>query len=138
MVKGEVTTTQSIIDHYSEPNDQTKTNDQDKLKSTAAPQLISALDKEKQMLKVAIIQPSKAKNVSKEKVTEIKFNMNQFSISDKVDLFKQTSELICLDLISASVAKYRLQKDYKKLENKLKTKLRRRKRFRSKRLSWKR
>ena len=47
--------------------------------------------------------------------------MNKFSISDKVDLFKQTSELICLDLINASVAKDRLQKYYKKLENKLKT-----------------
>ena len=48
--------------------------------------------------------------------------MNQFSVSDKVDLFKKTSELICSDLISASVAKDRLQRDYKKLENKLKTK----------------
>ena len=47
--------------------------------------------------------------------------MNQFSISDKVDLFKQTSELIWSDLISASVAKDRMQKHYKKLENKLKT-----------------
>ena len=47
--------------------------------------------------------------------------MNQFSISDKVDLFKQTSELICSGLISASVGKDKLQKDYKKLENKLKT-----------------
>ena len=65
MVKGEVTSTQSIIDHYSELNDQTKTNDQEQLRSTASPQLISALDREKQMLKVAIIQPSKAKNNSK-------------------------------------------------------------------------
>ena len=81
------------------------------MKSTAAPRLISALDREKQMLKVAIIQPSKAKNTSEDKVTEIKFNMNQFSISDKVDMFKQTSELICSDLISTSVAKDKFQKD---------------------------
>ena len=47
IVKGEVTSTQSIIDHYLELNDQTKTNDWDKLKSTIAPQLISSLDKEK-------------------------------------------------------------------------------------------
>ena len=73
------------------------------------------------MLKVAIIQPLKAKGTSEDKVTEIKFNMNQFSISDKFDTFKQTSELICSNLISALVAKDRLQKDYKKLENKLKT-----------------
>ena len=45
MVKGEVTTTQSIIDHYSMLNDQIKFNDQDKLKSIVAPQLISALDR---------------------------------------------------------------------------------------------
>jgi hypothetical protein len=47
--------------------------------------------------------------------------MNQFSDSDKVDLFKHTSEMICSDLIITSVAKDRLQRDYKKLENKLKT-----------------
>ena len=47
--------------------------------------------------------------------------MNQFSVSDKVYLFKKTSELIWSDLISASVAKDRLQRNYKKLENKLKT-----------------
>ena len=37
IIKGEVTTTQYIIDHYSEINIQTKTNDQGKLKSSAAP-----------------------------------------------------------------------------------------------------
>ena len=40
------------------------------------------------MLKVAIIQPSKAKGTSEDRVIEIKFNMNQFNISDKVDMFK--------------------------------------------------
>ena len=102
MVKGEVTTTQSVIDHYLELKDQIKFNDQDKLKSVATPHLISALAGENQMLKVSIIQPLKAKGNSKDKVTEIKFNMNQFSISGKVDLFKQTSELICSDLIMHS------------------------------------
>ena len=46
--------------------------------------------------------------------------MNQFSVIDKLDLFKQTSELICSDLISTSVTKDKLQRDYQKLENKLK------------------
>ena len=119
-IKGEVTTTQSIIDHYLELNIQTKTNDQSKLKSSTAPQLISALDKEKQMLNVVVIYPSKAKDASEGKVIEFKFNMNQFSVSDKVDLFKKTNELICSDLINVSIAKDRLQRDYKKLENKLK------------------
>jgi len=73
------------------------------------------------MLKVVVIHPSKAKDASKDRVTQFKFNMNQFSVSDKVDLFKQTSEVICSDLISALVRKDRLQRDYKKLENKLKT-----------------
>jgi hypothetical protein len=76
IIKGKETTTQSIIDHYSELNIQTKTNDHDKLKSPTTPQLISALDKEKQMLKVAVIQPSKAKNALGDKVIEFKFNMN--------------------------------------------------------------
>ena len=123
IIKGETTTTQSIINHYSNLTTQTKTDNQSKLKSSSTPQLISALDKEKHMLKVEVIQPSKAKDVSEVRVTEFKFNMNQFSVSDKVYLFKQTSELICSDLISTSVAKDRLQRDYKKLENKLKTEI---------------
>ena len=120
IIKGETTTTQSIIDHYSYLNTQMKMDNESKLKSSSTPQLISALDKEKHMLKVVVIQPSKAKDVSEDKVTEFKFNMNKFNVSDKVDLFKQTSELICLDLISTSVSQDRLQRYYKKLENNLK------------------
>ena len=75
------------------------------------------------MLKVAAIQPPKAKDTSEDKVTEFKFNMNQFNITNKVDLFKKTSELICSNLIIVSIAKDRMQKDYKKLENKLKTRV---------------
>ena len=48
--------------------------------------------------------------------------MSQFSIVDKVDIFKKTSELICSDLISTSVSKEKLQRDFRKLENKLRTK----------------
>lgn len=73
------------------------------------------------MLKVTTIHPSKGKDASEDRVSKFKFNMNRFSVSDKVYLFKQTNELICSDLISASIAKDRLQRDYKKLENKLKT-----------------
>ena len=46
--------------------------------------------------------------------------MIQFSIIDKVDLFKQKSEVICSDLIHTSVSKDKLQRDFRKLENKLK------------------
>lgn len=41
---------------------------------------------------------------------------------DKVGLFKQTSELICSYLISTYISKDKLQRDFKKLETKLKTK----------------
>ena len=49
-------------------------------------------------------------------------NMNQFSVVDKVDLFKQTSELICSNLINTTVSKDKLFRNFKKLEGKLKTK----------------
>lgn len=47
--------------------------------------------------------------------------MSQFSVVDKVDFFKKISELICSDLIATSVSKDKLYREYKKLENKLKT-----------------
>ena len=90
IIKGETTTTQSILDHYSYHNAQMKTDKQGKqgkLKSPSTTQFISALDEHKQILKVVVIHPSKAKDVSEEKVIELKFNMNQFSVSDKVDFY---------------------------------------------------
>jgi len=47
--------------------------------------------------------------------------MRQFSIVDKVDLFKKTSEMVCSHLIRTFVSKEKIQRDYRKLENKLKT-----------------
>ena len=91
------------------------------LKDTQSPQFISALDKESQLMRIAVIQPQKAGDTLNEKITEFKFNIGQFSLVYKVDLFKQTSELICSDLISTFVSKYKLQRDFKKLENRLKT-----------------
>ena len=60
--------------------------------------------------------------VPSEMVTEFKLNMSQFIVVDNVDIFKQTSELIFSDLISTSVSKEKLHRDFKKLENILKTK----------------
>ena len=37
IIKGETTTTQSIIDHYSDLNTQMKTDNQSKLKSSSTP-----------------------------------------------------------------------------------------------------
>ena len=47
--------------------------------------------------------------------------MGQFSVMDKVDFFKQTSELICSDLIATSVSKDKLFRENKKLQDKVKT-----------------
>ena len=73
-------------------------------------------------MKITVIQPPKAGDASNERVTEFKFNMSQISVIDKVDFFKQTSELICSDRISTSVSKDKLHTNFRKLENKLKTK----------------
>ena len=69
----------------------------------------------------AVIQPPRAGDMQNEKIIEFKFNMGKFSVVDKVDLFKQTNEIICSDLISTFVSKDKLQRDFKRLENKLKT-----------------
>ena len=47
--------------------------------------------------------------------------MGLFSVMDKVDFFKHTSELICLDLIATSVSKDKLFRENKKLQDKVKT-----------------
>ena len=88
---------------------------------TQSPQLISALDKDTQLMTITVIQPPKASDMLNEKITKFKFNMGQFCVVDKVYLFKQASEMICLDLISTYVSKDKLQRDFKRLENKLKT-----------------
>ena len=90
-------------------------------RSIQPPQLISALDKKSQMMKIAIIQPTTIGDVQNKKITEFKLNMIQFSVVDKVDFFKQTSELICSNLISTTVSKDKLFRDFKKLEGKFKT-----------------
>lgn len=47
--------------------------------------------------------------------------MNQFSVVDKVDFFKQTNELICSNLISTTISKDKFFRDFRKLEGRLKT-----------------
>ena len=72
-------------------------------------------------MKIVVIQPSTVGEAQRNKTTKFKLNMNQFSVVDKVDLFKQTSELICSNLMSTSVSKDKLFRDFKKLEGKIKT-----------------
>lgn len=89
------------------------------MRSTQPPQLISALDKKSHLMKFIVIQPSLTSGPQGKKIIEFKLNMSQFNIVDKVDIFKQISEIICFGLISTSVSKEKLQRDFRKLENKL-------------------
>ena len=89
--------------------------------STQPPQLISSLDKKSQMMKIVVIQPTTIGDAQRKKIIEFKFNMNQFSVVNKVDFFKKTSELICSNLINTTVSKDKLFRDFRKLEGRLKT-----------------
>ena len=71
-------------------------------------------------MKIVVIQPTTVGEAKRQKITKFKLNMNQFSVVDKVEFFKQTSELICSNLISTTVSKDKLVRDFKKLEGKLK------------------
>ena len=71
-------------------------------------------------MKIVVIQPPSTGDLQNKKNIEFKLNMNQFNVVDKVDFFKQTSELICSNLISTTVSKDKLSRDFKKLEGKLK------------------
>ena len=110
---------QSIIKSNTELKEKEIT--QGKMKDTKSPQLISDLDIDTQLMRIAMIQPLEAGDMPNEKITKFKFNIGQFSVVDKADLFKQTGEIICYDLISTFVSKDKLQRDFKRLENKLKT-----------------
>lgn len=70
-------------------------------------------------MKIVVIQPAMVGEVQKKKIIEFKLNMNQFSVVDKVDFFKQTNELKCSNLISTTVSKDKVVRDFKKLEGKL-------------------
>lgn len=72
-------------------------------------------------MEIVVIQPPITGDPQRKMIAEFKLNMSQFSIVDIVDLFKQTRELTCSELISTSVSKENLQRDYRKLESKLKT-----------------
>ena len=83
--------------------------------------MLTTLDKESQMMKVAVIQPPIRGQSTDKGITEFKLNMNQFSIVDKIDFFKQTSGPNCSDIIATSVSKDKLFRENKKLQNKVKT-----------------
>ena len=73
-------------------------------------------------MKIVVIQPTNVGDVQNKKITEFKLNMTQFGVVDKVDFFKQISELIYSNLINTIVSKDKLFRDFKKLEGKLKRK----------------
>ena len=122
--KGKIVDTEkTIVEHYNFLNDQARKEreiTEDDLRGTQYPHLVRALYKKSQLMKIAVIQPPIAIDPQSKKVTKFKLNMIQFNIVDKVDFFKQTSDLICLNLISTIVSKDKLFRDFKKLESKLK------------------
>ena len=109
LTKGkEVDTEKTILEHYNSlkvQSSQERELTEKRLRSTQPPQLISALDKKIQLMKIAVIQPPSIVDPQNKKIIEFKLNMSQFSVVDKVDFFKQTSELICSNLISTIVSK---------------------------------
>ena len=119
-----IDTEKTLIQHYSSLKlqaNQEREVTEEGIRSTHSPQLISVLDRKSQMMKIAIIQPTIVGEAQKKKIAEFKLNMNQFSVVDKVDFFKQTSELICSNLISTLVSKDKLFRDFKNIEGKIKT-----------------
>ena len=74
-------------------------------------------------MKIEVFEPSSTGDISTKKITEFKFDMNQFSVVDRVNFFKKASEFICSDLINVFVTKENLQRDYKRIENKLKVEI---------------
>ena len=84
------------------------------MRSLKPPQLIRELDRKNQSMKIIVIQPLLSGDISTEKVTKFKLDMNQFSVVDRVEFFKQASELICSNLINVSITKEKLQRDYKR------------------------
>lgn len=85
------------------------------------------------MIKIVVIQPPGTGDPQNKKIAEFNLNMSQFSVVDKVDFFKQISELIYSNMISNNVTKGKSFRDFKKLERKLKTEKAKKKALQNKR-----
>ena len=68
-------------------------------------------------MKIIVIKPSSTSGLFSEKVTKFKLDMSQFNVMGRVDFFKQTSA----NVVNVFISKEKLQKNFKKLESKLKT-----------------
>ena len=90
--KGKVIDTEkAILEHYSSLNMQAEKEShatQEHLRATQPQQLVTALDKKSQMMKVVVIQPPVRGVTPNKKITEFKLNMIQISVVDKVYFFK--------------------------------------------------
>ena len=124
LTKGkEINTEKTILEHYNSLKVQAILEREltlERLRITQPPQLNSDLDKKSQLMKIVVIHPPGIGDPQNKKINEFNLNMIQFSMMDKVDFYKQTSELISSNLISTIVSKDKLFRDFKKLENKLK------------------
>ena len=79
IVGNQVDTEKTLIEHYGSLKlqaSQEREITEEKLRSIQPPQLISALDKKSQMMKIVVIQPAMVGEVQRKKITEFKMNMN--------------------------------------------------------------
>ena len=79
----QVDTEKTLIENYVSlklQESQEREITEEKFRSTQPPQLISALDKKIQMMKIVMIQQATVGEAQKKKITELKLNMNQFSV----------------------------------------------------------
>ena len=86
-----INTEKAILEHYNSLNMQAEKESittQEQLRATQPQQLVTALDKKSQMMKVVVIQPPVRREIPNKKITEFKLNMSQFSVVDKVDFLK--------------------------------------------------
>ena len=87
-----VDTEKTLTEYYSslklQASQETKIT-KEGLRSSQTPQLISALDKKSQMMKIVVIQPATVEEAQRKKIIEFKLNMNKFSVVDKVDFSRK-------------------------------------------------
>jgi hypothetical protein len=79
--------------------------------------LLSTMDYEKGKLNIVVLE-SKDQN----KVTNISIDLNAINLVDKMDLHRQTREMLNIDVMIASIGMKKLQTINEKIRNQLKKK----------------
>jgi hypothetical protein len=89
---------------------------------TSKTRLLSALDFEKGRLNIAVLEPTTqtSKGVINYKVAKFSYDLNQIHLVDKMELHRKTGEMVCRDVIQASLGMKKLHN----MSNKIKEQLR--------------